>query len=60
MTSNSKLAYISETMADGYWLLQERALLEKMEIDAAKGDTDAEQIVKVMERFYNLFKYARR
>lgn len=60
MTSNSKLAYISETMADGYWFLQVRGLIEKMEMDAAKGDTDAEQIVKVMERFYNLCKYVRK
>ena len=60
MDSNKKLAYISETMADGYWFLQVRGLIEKMEMDAANGDNDAEQIVKVMERFYNLCKYVRK
>ena len=64
ITNNQKLAFISETMSDGYHFLQMRSLFEQMEKDAQSTNIDnaesAEKILDMMNKFYNVCVYVRR
>lgn len=64
ITNTQKLAFISETMSDGYHFFQMRSFFEHIQ-NEAKGDDitnaqSAEKILDMMNKFYNLCVYVRR
>ena len=64
MNTDQKLAFISETMSDGYHFLQMRSLLEQMENDTYSDNfqdaQSAEKILDMMNKFYKLCVYVRK
>lgn len=54
----SKLSEISLMTSDAVTFVQLRFMLERMEELAAKGDSQAAEVVGVVEKFYRLCKHA--
>ena len=60
MDMNTKLAQISEIMADGFHFVHMRELALHMETDAQHGDVDAQKIVDIISQFHRLCMIATR
>jgi len=54
MDMNTKLAQISEMMADGYHFVEMRESARLWERDALAGDVDAQKILDIMSQFHRL------
>ena len=60
MDMNTKLAEISEIMADGFHFLQMRSLVNAMQGNVASGDVDAQKILDIISQFHRLCIIAKR
>lgn len=60
MDMNTKLAEISEIMADGFHFVHMRSLVAHMEDEAQHGDVDAPQILDIISQFHRLCIIAKR
>lgn len=60
MDMNTKLAQISEIMADGFHWFNMREFALHMEEDAKAGDVDAQKILDIISRFHRLCLVAKR
>lgn len=56
-TVNEKLGDLSYILSDGYKWLKIRTSLEYFEERAQSGDTEAEEIIKIFNQSYRLFKF---
>lgn len=51
---SSKLALISEVMADGYHYLRIRCLVEAWQVEASKGSWDAARMMEAIDLVHRL------
>lgn len=54
MDMTTKLAEISEIMADGFHFVHMREFANGLMADAASGDVDAQKILDIMSQFHRL------